>query len=160
MEFEERQQDALAVEGRSVRREIDAPEVPAVAVRPAAVHPRSHDDVVGEIGVLALDRTVDAERSHQVLRIEPASDGEDRATDVLQVPPDRTRLPELVVRRVGEELIPGGIFGSELGRQVGYRAGAEEELVAVLGAVIEGDGDLGRRRGFRLRLVDRYRIEG
>ena len=160
VELEERQQDVFAVEGRSVRREIHTPKVPAVGVRPAAVHPRSDDEAVGETGVLALDRPVDAERSHQVLRVEPAADGEDRATDVLQVPPDRTRLPELVIGRVGEELLPGGIFGSELGRQVADRSGPEVELVAVLGAVVEGDRDLGWQRRPRLGLVDRYRVEG
>ena len=76
------------------------------------------------------------------------------------MPPDRTRLPELVIGRVGEELLPGGIFGSELGRQVADRSGPEVELVAVLGAVIEGDRHLGGRRRLRLRLVDGYRVEG
>jgi hypothetical protein len=56
VEVEEREQDVLAVEGCRVRREVDAPEVSAVRVRPAAVDPGSDDEAGGNAGVLALER--------------------------------------------------------------------------------------------------------
>ena len=124
------------------------------------MHPGSHDEAVGETRVGGLDRAIDAQRSHQVLGVEPAAHGEDRAANVVQMPPDRTRLPERIVGWMREEFVPGGICRSEQPRQVGQWTGAQEELVAVLRAVVERHRHLRWRRRLRLRLVHPGCVEG
>ena len=149
--FEEGKQNFFAIEFPGRRREIDAAEPPAIA-GPAAVHPRSHDQAVVDAGIVFADFVIRADRSHQILGVEPAADGQDGARDVLQVAPDRAGLPVLVVGRMREAGIP--VFGATLkvAATVGDRADLQEKFVTVLRAVVEGGGGLRRQFGFGSRL--------
>ena len=144
MELEEREHDGLSVVPRCVRGEVDAAQSPAVMARPAAVHPRSHDEAVADVGIVRPDRTIHAQRSHQVLGVEPAAHRQHRAANILQVPPDCTGLPILVVGGMRDGLVPHRVRTSESSRDVAQRSELEEKLVAVTRAVVERYFHLGR----------------
>ena len=116
------------------------------AARPAAVRPRPHHEVVGDGGAAGADRPVRAQRTHQVLGVEPAADGEHGRRQVAEVAPDRARPPEIVVARVLE--VDPVVDVLEQPVALGpapQRPHVQEELVAARGPVLEAQAL--RRRG-------------
>src|SRR5437660_1056134 len=69
----------------------------ALEARPSAVHPGSHGDGVEDAGIVFLDGVEGAERSGQILSVEPSADGEHGAFDVLELRCEVARAPVFVV---------------------------------------------------------------
>src|SRR5690349_15812059 len=96
----------LAEERRGLDAEADVTEMIAVTARPTAMRPRPHHQQVRRARIILLDRAIGVERPHRVFGVEPAADVEHGALHVIHKSPQRARLPELVIIRVVNDLLP------------------------------------------------------
>ena len=103
---EEGELDRAAVEIGRFLVEADVAQVVAVAAVPAAVRPGAHHQQVCRAGRLTFGRAIDVQRAVKVFGIEPAADDHHRRADVLQMWPQISRLPELVVSAVPHQFVP------------------------------------------------------
>ena len=136
--IEEGQFDIFAVELGGLGVEADVAEGAAFAERPAAVHPRAHDQHVEGAGGTGFDGFVHLERAVQIFGVVPAADGHHRWLDVFQVGKNIARLPESVFGVMLHHGVPERHLIVEVAFVgVAERAEAEKELVAVIGAAVK-----------------------
>ena len=96
------------------------------------MRPRPHHQQIGRAGIVLLDRRVGVKRPHRVFGIEPAADVEHSAFHVVHKAPQRARLPELIVVRVVNDLLPvSGLAVEKLLIDFGKRAEMQKEVVAI-----------------------------
>src|SRR6185503_16634834 len=116
-----------------------------VSARPAAVRPGADDEHVEGARIPPLDLAIDLERAEEVLRVEPSAHGHDGGLYALEMGPQVSRLPELVVRVVLHQLLPERDPALEEARlRVRERAELQVELVAIGRFEVERLGPLAR----------------
>ena len=132
-EREERRLDLVAevLPGGAVER--DGPELVPRSAAPPAVIPGPDDEEVQVVRIVLLERRVDRERPVEVLLVPPSRHVERRDPDLAEVRHHRLPLPEGVVVRVRDEVVPRRDLPVEVLR-VHVRERAERE-VPVVGVV-------------------------
>src|SRR5262249_20565170 len=108
IEGEERRLDAVAKVLRRRASEIDVAELLAFARVPAAVIPRTDDEEVLVVFVELLQPLVDLYRAVEVFLVPPPGDVERRHRHLGERRDQRLLLPELVVVRMRDVVVPGG----------------------------------------------------
>src|SRR5690606_13496476 len=81
---------------------------------PVTVRPGPHDNTVCGSGTCTLDGLVNVQRTVQVFGIKPASYRKYRVLHVLQVRKDASLLPELIVVRMVDDLLPEEVIVMKL----------------------------------------------
>ena len=100
---------------------------------PAPVVPRPDDESVQIARVVLLERVVDRQRAVEVLLVPPAGHVQRRYLDVPDVRDHRLPLPEVVVVRMLDEVVPGrNLSVEEEGVDVGERAQRQVPAVGVV----------------------------
>ena len=91
--------------------------------------------------IVLLERIVDANRTVEVFLIPPAGDAERRHLHVVNRGDQRLPLPELVVIRMKDEIVPGrNLFVKILRVRVGKRTERQvpvERVVAIEGELLD-----------------------
>src|ERR1700735_2044171 len=135
--LEKRKEDVLPVVIAGIREKFDVSQPFSVETSPTAMHPWTHDEGVEVRGIVFFDRTKLGQRTLQILGIKPSADGQHRAMNVLKVRREVAHFPVVVVRIVPELVVPERGIAAEIISKVSDRAGLQEKVVAILGAVVE-----------------------
>src|SRR5262249_12496435 len=117
--------------GRTVKR--DVAQLVAGSSIPAAVVPRPDDQAVELPRIVPLESLVDREGTVEVLLVPPARDAQRRNEHVADVGDHRLPLPEFVVVRMFDEVVPRGDLSlKEECVDVGERAEGQVPAVGVV----------------------------
>ena len=142
---EERGFDSLPIILGGIGAELDPPERAPVASRPAAVIPRAGDEKAHLPAVEGLEGFVDLLRPVEILLVPPSGHMKRRDRDPGEVRGRRLLLPEGVVVRVGDIIVPGRNLPEEvLLVDVRERAEPQVPFVGVVAVEVERGVLLGR----------------
>ncbi len=110
--------------------ELQIPQLVPRPARPSAVPPRSHHQRARRSRPVLFERMEQLQRTREILGVEPSPHEQRRRMNVLHIRSERPRLPELVVIRMFQVLVPIRILVMKIFR-VGIRQRPHIEIEGV-----------------------------